>query len=82
MGKAATNKKLELPPQANSFIFNTEGKLKEITIGYVLDRRIGNTGGLGGNDCAHQSHNYVIITRIIIVRIGMYCNHSYSLYFM
>mmetsp|Transcript_28196 Transcript_28196/g.38782 ORF Transcript_28196/g.38782 Transcript_28196/m.38782 type:complete len:261 (+) Transcript_28196:14-796(+) len=48
MGKAPTNKKLELPPQANSFIFNSEGKLQEITIGYVLDRRIGNTGGLGG----------------------------------
>lgn len=48
MGKKPTNKKLYLPPQANSFVFNEQGKVKEITVGYVLDRRIGNTGGLGG----------------------------------
>ena len=48
LGKPATNKKLELPPQANSFIFNAKGQVQEVTIGYVLDRRIGNTGGLGG----------------------------------
>ena len=45
MRKEPTGKELLLPPQANSFVFNEEGKVKEITVGYVLDRRIGNTGG-------------------------------------
>lgn len=48
LGKEPTGTVLELPPQANSFVFNEEGKIKEMTIGYVLDRRVGNTGGLGG----------------------------------
>ncbi|KAJ1400841.1 hypothetical protein B484DRAFT_458102 [Ochromonadaceae sp. CCMP2298] len=48
MGKAATNKQVLLPPQANSFVFNEEGLVQQVTVGYVLDRRIGNTGGLGG----------------------------------
>lgn len=43
-----TGKKVEFPPQAQSFTFNEEGKVKELTVGYVMDRRIGNTGGLGG----------------------------------
>ena len=37
-----------MPPQANSLTFNEEGKVTQLTIGYVLDRRVGNTGGLGG----------------------------------
>ena len=48
LGKPATQRKLSLPPQANSFIFNEEGKVTQVTVGYVLDRRVGNTGGLGG----------------------------------
>lgn len=48
LGKPATGKKLELPPQANSFTFNDEGKVTQVTVGYVMDRRVGNTGGLGG----------------------------------
>mmetsp|Transcript_133596 Transcript_133596/g.243587 ORF Transcript_133596/g.243587 Transcript_133596/m.243587 type:complete len:298 (+) Transcript_133596:66-959(+) len=48
LGKPPTNKALELPPQANSFTFNEEGKVTQVTVGYVLDRRVGNTGGLGG----------------------------------
>ena len=48
LGKEATGKRLELPPQANSFVFNTDGKIEVVTVGYVLDRRCGNTGGLGG----------------------------------
>lgn len=47
-GKPPTNTSLELPPQANSFVFDEEGKVNQMTIGYVMDRRIGNTGGLGG----------------------------------
>ena len=27
---------------------NEDGKIEEVTIGYVIDRRQGNTGGLGG----------------------------------
>jgi hypothetical protein len=48
LGKEPSGKKVELPPQTNSFKFNKEGKIKEVTVGYVLDRRQGNTGGLGG----------------------------------
>ena len=48
LGKKATNKKLVLPPQANSFTFNEDGKITQVTVGYVMDRRVGNTGGLGG----------------------------------
>ena len=48
LGKPPTYKKLELPPQTNSFTFNEEGLVTQITVGYVLDRRVGNTGGLGG----------------------------------
>merc|ERR1711871_1167354 len=48
LGKAATGKALQLPPQANSFLFNEQGQVREVTVGYVLNRRAGNTGGLGG----------------------------------
>eukprot|EP00600_Ochromonadales_sp_CCMP1393_P000546 CAMPEP_0174984142 /NCGR_PEP_ID=MMETSP0004_2-20121128/17555_1 /TAXON_ID=420556 /ORGANISM="Ochromonas sp., Strain CCMP1393" /LENGTH=225 /DNA_ID=CAMNT_0016236513 /DNA_START=108 /DNA_END=785 /DNA_ORIENTATION=- len=48
LGKEPSNKTVYLPPQANSFVFNDEGKVEQVTIGYVLDRRIGNSGGLGG----------------------------------
>lgn len=42
-GKAYVN-----PPQACSLRFTEDGKVNQYTIGYVMDRRIGNTGGLGG----------------------------------
>lgn len=48
LGKPATGKALVFPPESCSMIFNEEGKLKEYTIGYCMDRRVGNTGGLGG----------------------------------
>ena len=47
MGKPATGKKLELPPQCFHIDFTGEGLVKEIGF-YVIDRRVGNTGGLGG----------------------------------
>ena len=47
-GKEPTGKSLQLPPQMNSVRFDEYGLVKELTIGYVTDRRIGNTGGLGG----------------------------------
>eukprot|EP00403_Amphidinium_massartii_P027731 CAMPEP_0178388370 /NCGR_PEP_ID=MMETSP0689_2-20121128/9556_1 /TAXON_ID=160604 /ORGANISM="Amphidinium massartii, Strain CS-259" /LENGTH=226 /DNA_ID=CAMNT_0020008767 /DNA_START=191 /DNA_END=871 /DNA_ORIENTATION=+ len=44
----ATGKKYVNPPQTCSLKFNDEGKAIEYTIGYVMNRREGNTGGLGG----------------------------------
>ena len=45
---APTGKELTLPPQSFSLIFDTDGLVKELTVGYPIDRRVGNTGGLGG----------------------------------
>ena len=39
---------LNLPPQSFSLIFDEQGLVRELTVGYVIDRRVGNTGGLGG----------------------------------
>jgi len=39
---------VESPPEAVSLRFNEEGQVREITTGYPIDRRVGNTGGLGG----------------------------------
>jgi len=47
LGKA-TNKVVEAPPQSVSFSFNEEGKLSRFTGGYVMDKTLGNSGGLGG----------------------------------
>lgn len=44
----ATGKSLVNPPQACSLTFNEEGLVTKYTIGYVMDRDVGNTGGLGG----------------------------------
>lgn len=48
MGGAPTGRKLELPPQAFSMSFNEAGQLTLFNVGYVIDRTVGNTGGLGG----------------------------------
>ena len=34
--------------QAHSITFNERGEVAKFTIGYVLDKETGNTGGLGG----------------------------------
>jgi len=44
----ATGKRVKTPPQANSMTFNERGECTQLTIGYVMDKNIGNTGGLGG----------------------------------
>jgi len=45
----ATNKKIVNPPQICSLTIDSKtGLIKKYTIGYVADRNIGNTGGLGG----------------------------------
>lgn len=45
---APTGKHVRTPPQVASFNFNNEGKVNHLTAGYVLDRDVGNTGGMGG----------------------------------
>eukprot|EP00929_Paragymnodinium_shiwhaense_P011011 TRINITY_DN11620_c0_g1_i4.p1 TRINITY_DN11620_c0_g1~~TRINITY_DN11620_c0_g1_i4.p1 ORF type:complete len:282 (+),score=39.77 TRINITY_DN11620_c0_g1_i4:58-903(+) len=40
-------KVMQQPPQTNSMSFNANGKCVEVTAGYVMDRRVGNTNGLG-----------------------------------
>lgn len=44
----ATNKKVESPPQSCSMCFNDRGECTQLTVGYVMDKQLGNTGGLGG----------------------------------
>mmetsp|Transcript_7447 Transcript_7447/g.23432 ORF Transcript_7447/g.23432 Transcript_7447/m.23432 type:complete len:243 (-) Transcript_7447:24-752(-) len=44
----ATGKKLVNPPQVCSLTFDASGLVTKYTIGYVVDRTIGTTGGLGG----------------------------------
>ena len=38
---------IQQPPQTGSMSFNEKGQAIEATNGYVMDRRVGNTGGLG-----------------------------------
>merc|ERR1719463_581664 len=47
LGKPPTGKELELPPQLFHLDFTEAGLVREIGF-YVVDRRQGNTGGLGG----------------------------------
>ena len=41
-------RRAESPPEAVSLRFADDGRLIELTTGYVVDRRVGTTGGLGG----------------------------------
>ncbi|KAI8466288.1 MAG: hypothetical protein J3K34DRAFT_434302 [Monoraphidium minutum] len=43
-----SGKLVESPPQTSSLVFNKQGLVVAFTLGYVMDRRVGNTGGLGG----------------------------------
>jgi len=43
-----SGKSFEAPPQAVSVTFNEAGKVTKFTIGHVMDKSVGNTGGLGG----------------------------------
>ena len=47
LGGKPTGKAFRTPPQACSLKFNAEGKVVKYTIGHVMERSIGNTGGLG-----------------------------------
>ena len=48
LGRPATGKTVESPIQAQSATFNEKDEVTKFTIGYVLDKETGNTGGLGG----------------------------------
>jgi hypothetical protein len=43
----ATGKRVESPPQACSMCFDASGRCTQLTVGYVMDKQLGNTGGLG-----------------------------------
>jgi hypothetical protein len=43
----ATGKDVLSPPECLSYVFSEDGKVKTFTGGVVMDRRVGNTGGLG-----------------------------------
>lgn len=43
-----TGKRATCPPQVNSLTFNEQGKVIKYTGGYVVDKEIGNSGGMGG----------------------------------
>lgn len=45
---APTGKQVSMPPQAQSMLFNEKGECYTLTVGYTMDKRIGNTEGLGG----------------------------------
>eukprot|EP00419_Tripos_fusus_P074728 CAMPEP_0172882684 /NCGR_PEP_ID=MMETSP1075-20121228/120771_1 /TAXON_ID=2916 /ORGANISM="Ceratium fusus, Strain PA161109" /LENGTH=262 /DNA_ID=CAMNT_0013735407 /DNA_START=138 /DNA_END=926 /DNA_ORIENTATION=+ len=47
-GLPATGKSYEAPPQSQSLTFNERGEITKMTIGYVMDKTVGTTGGLGG----------------------------------
>ena len=44
----ATNKRINLPPQVFSMSFDEHGKCYKLTGGYVVDRAVGDSNGLGG----------------------------------
>jgi len=46
--RVPTDKALVNPPQACSLTFDESGLVTKYTIGYIMDRTVGNTGGLGG----------------------------------
>merc|ERR1712203_254049 len=46
-GVPATGKAVRMPPQAQSMLFDEQGKCYTLTVGYAMDKRIGNTEGLG-----------------------------------
>jgi len=45
---APTGRRWESPPECGSATFDAEGRCVGVTSGYVMDRRMGNTDGLGG----------------------------------
>merc|ERR1719231_2242581 len=48
LGQNPTGKSFSTPPHACSIKFNESGLVLKYTIGHVMERSMGNTGGLGG----------------------------------
>jgi hypothetical protein len=48
LGNKPTGKSFRTPPQACSLKFDEAGLVVKYTIGHVMERSVGNTGGLGG----------------------------------
>lgn len=48
LGNKPTGKSFSTPPQACSIKFDESGLVVKYTIGHVMERSLGNTGGLGG----------------------------------
>jgi len=48
LGGKPSQKQVITPPQTLSLKFNEKGQIRKMTVGYVMDRSVGNTGGLGG----------------------------------
>ena len=48
LGNKPTGKSFSTPPQACSIKFDEAGLAVKYTIGHVMERSVGNTGGLGG----------------------------------
>ena len=49
LGNTPTGKSFSTPPQACSIKFNEDGLVVKYTIGHVMERSMGNTGGLGAS---------------------------------
>eukprot|EP01023_Acetabularia_acetabulum_P058747 TRINITY_DN6983_c0_g1_i5.p2 TRINITY_DN6983_c0_g1~~TRINITY_DN6983_c0_g1_i5.p2 ORF type:complete len:275 (+),score=18.97 TRINITY_DN6983_c0_g1_i5:144-968(+) len=47
-GRPPTGKRYIAAPEMQSVTFNEQGLVCKYTVGYVLDRTVGNTGGVGG----------------------------------
>ena len=53
------------PPQMCSLIFNQNQEVVQFTGGYVVDKNVGNTGGLGGLNIQIYIHNILSINMTI-----------------
>jgi hypothetical protein len=71
-----TGKRVEMTHQTNSLTFNEEGKVTKYTIGYPMDRELGNTGGLGKQHCVilHIHLTVFALCGTIVSQVMHYCS--------
>ena len=60
-----TGKVICCPPQMCSLVFNENQEVVQFTGGYVVDKNVGNTGGLGGLNIQIYIHNILSINMTI-----------------
>lgn len=70
-----TGTKVVCPPQTLSLTFNKEGKVIKYTGGYVMDKTVGNSGGLGGKYM--YLHAYIYGYMCIEIYISCICMYIY-----